>query len=221
MLMLNPTPRSPRLPRLVLTGLLLPLAIIGALVLSASATVDLFTSQGVDESIVWAAVLMVEVTVLAGTLLWLLVERRSLRRDARLVTLGATAVTLVAGLVAYGPVGAVAGVFAVAVTHLASRAWREPWNDEPVARPARAATVAELVQARPAPARQDTPPPVQCPVPAAPEPTAAVPEWWPHTPEMFEQAVRDAKAGTGRPTLIKRYEIKDHQARKVLAEVTS
>ena len=112
--------------RIVIVAVLLPLAITGALILSAAATMNLFTSQGV--TVAWAAVGMLEVTSLAGTLLWVLVSNPSLRRDAIVVTCGATGVALVAGVFAYGPVGAVAGVLLVALTHLASRAWREDWD---------------------------------------------------------------------------------------------
>lgn len=112
--------------RIVIVAVLLPLGITGALVLSAGATIHLFASRGVP--VAWAAVGMLEVTSLAGTLLWVLVENRSLRRDAILVTCGATGVVLIAGVVAYGPVGAVPGALLVVLTHVASKAWREPWT---------------------------------------------------------------------------------------------
>lgn len=185
---------------------LLPLAIVGALVMSASATIDLFTSQGVSDRIAWAAVLMLEVTALAGTLLWVLVARRSLRRDAVLVTVCATGVALVAGVYVYGPVGAVAGVLLVLLTHLASRAWREDWADDPVDGEADLRlTVQDLVDAQP---DLEEPAPVRT-LTVARDPEDA----------QLRRARELVGQGAGRPTLRRELGVTDHRARQILAEV--
>lgn len=206
MLVPNPAPDRTRAWRLVIVGVLLPLAIIGALILSASATVELATSQGVPPQIAPAAVGMLEVASLAGTLMWVLVARRSLRRDAVVVTLAATGVALIAGLHAYGWFGAVGALALVGTVHLASRAWREPWTEphQPPRPTPRPATVADLVAHHP----QE---------PAAPART--VPDAHAPGDEQLQRARELVEQGAGRPTLKRELGVTDHRARQILAEV--
>lgn len=204
--------------RHLIVCLLLPLAVAGALVLSASATIDLATSHGVPATIAPAAVAMLEIASLAGTLMWVLVARWSLRRDAIIATLAATGVALMAGVHAYGWFGAVGAVALVVIVHLASRAWREPWTESPPepltesdTLPAEPRTVQDLVDDRepqtdseeflePAPVRALT-------VARAPE------------DEQLQRARQLVEQGAGRPTLKRELGVTDHRARQILAEV--
>lgn len=191
--------------KIVLVGALLPLAIAAALILSATATTGLATRSGVTTSIAWATPLMLEIVSLVGTLLWVLVRRRSLRRDAIAVTLAASAVALVAGLAAYGLFGLIAPCALVATVHLASRAWREDWDDDAQPATSEPPTVADLVAADAAPA-------------GPPEPQHQLPA----VPGVDDATVAAAAAllardpATGRPRLIAELLVTDHQARKLL-----
>lgn len=192
--------------RAVIVWLLLPAAIVGALVLSASATIDLATSHGVPATIAPAAVAMIEIASLAGTLMWVLVARWSLRRDAIAATIAATTVALVAGVHAYGWFGAVGAVALVIIVHLASRAWREDWSDTEPADDARA-TVADLVASRELHTEGEGSPRLAAPDVPGVEPgtvTAAV--------ELLER-----EPAIGRPRMITELGVTDHQARKLLA----
>ncbi|MDN5919374.1 MAG: hypothetical protein L0I76_30470 [Pseudonocardia sp.] len=193
--------------RVVIVAVLLPLAIAGALVLSASATIDLATSWRVPVQIAPAAVAMLEIVSLAGTLLWVLVGSRSLRRDAVVATLAASLVSLVAGVHAYGLFGPVAPLALVGVVHLASRAWREDWAAEPVV------------------ADEDADSPADEPVPAPDvdeaEPgtvLALVREREQESP-LIDRARELVAAGVGRGRLARELQINEHEARKLLAEV--
>lgn len=216
--MLAPSPRSDRntVWRLVIVAGLLPLAIAGALVLSASATIDLATTQGVPPAIAPAAVGMLEVASLAGTLMWVLVARRSLRRDAIIVTLAATGVALVAGLHSYGWFGAVGPLALVGTVHLASRAWREPWAEEKPIPDLAPRTVADLVATTAAP--------------VAPAPTSSVeavpgrvrdhaPDGWKSDDATWRRAVELVEDGMGRPKLADTLQISPSQARMVVDHV--
>lgn len=202
--------------RIVIVAVLLPLAIAGALVLSAAATMNLFSSQGV--TVAWAAVGMLEVTSLAGTLLWVLVANPSLRRDAILVTCAATGVALVAGVFAYGPVGAVAGVLLVALTHLASRAWREPWAEprpEPVTEsrtlPEQPRTVQDLVE--------DHEPFIESEEFTQPAPVRTLAVARDPEDERRHRARELVANGAGRGTVSRALGISPHQARELINEV--
>lgn len=202
--------------RKVIVWLLLPLAILGTLVLSASATIDLAASHGVPASIAPAAVAMLEIVALAGTLMWVLVERWSLRRDAIITTIAATGVALIAGVHAYGWFGAVFPVFLVAIVHNASRAWREPWTEdqrEPLTEsqtlPA-PRTVQDLVDTQPSTESEE----FTEPAPVRALAVARSPE-----DEQLQRARELVGRGAGRPTLKRELGVTDHRARQILAEV--
>lgn len=233
----------------LIVWILLPVAIAGALVVSASATITLLTSQGVAPAVAPFGVLMLEVASLAGTLLWVLVGNRSLRRDAVLTTMAATAVAVVAGVVAYGPVGAVGGIMLVAVVHLASRAWRETWAAAPALADGQLDTevatdgqegphtVADLVLQQSAtvgeelPAEPEPTPEPESAADEATTPSAEVvaisrsarrpppPKTWKRSASVWRAAIDDARTGTGRPTLIKTYRLTSQEARHVLDAV--
>lgn len=124
---------APRWPTLVVVRGLLPLGILGALTLSAAATVALARGQGMTDLVPYAAVAMLEVTSVAGTLLAIFGLTGRLR-DRALVAVGVVAaVQLVAGWTAYGWFGVVGPVLLVYLVHLAAEAWQEDRGAAPVA----------------------------------------------------------------------------------------
>lgn len=211
----NP-PATPgaRATRLIIVCALLPLAITGALALSASSTMSLATSAGVSPRAAPAAVAMLEIVSLTGTLLWVLVANRSLRRDAVLATLAASLVSLVAGLQAYGLFGAVAPVALVGTVHLASRAWREDWSS--ASSPASAGDADKAAPPQPVTVQDylDTQPNLEEPAPVRALTVARDPE-----NEQLQRARELVKQGVGRPTLKRELGVTDHRARQILAEV--
>lgn len=202
-----PALRGVRATRLIIVCALLPLAIAGALILSASSTMSLATSAGVSPQVAPAAVAMLEIVSLTGTLLWVLVANRSLRRDAVLATLAASLVSLVAGLHAYGLFGAVAPVALVGTVHLASRAWREDWAEGVAA----AHDIADANVLEPA---------VQ-PIDGGELPVRVLDLVRQREQEdpLVVRARELVAGGAGRPTLARELAVSDHRARQLLAEV--
>lgn len=207
-----------RAARIVIVAGLLPVAIVGALVLSASATIDLATSHGVPTRIAPAAVAMLEIASLAGTLMWVLVARWSLRRDAIVATLSATGVALVAGVHAYGWFGAVGAVALVVIVHLASRAWREPWAEprpEPVTEsrtlPEQPRTVQDLVE--------DHEPFIESEEFTQPAPVRTLAVARDPEDERRHRARELVANGAGRGTVSRALGISPHQARELINEV--
>lgn len=115
----------PRWPRLVVVGALLPLGILGALALSAAATISKVARHGVPGVVQPAAVAMLEVVSIAATLLAIFATTKRLRDRAMAVLIATSAVQLFAGWSAYGWVGLIAPALAVALVHLAAEAWQE------------------------------------------------------------------------------------------------
>lgn len=124
-----PDQAEPRWPRLVVVRLLLPLGILGALALSAAATIDLARRQGVAVEVQPAAVAMLEIVSTAGTLLAIFATSDRLRARALVALSAASGVSLVAGVSAYGWFGAVAPLGLVGLVHLAAEAWQEERAD--------------------------------------------------------------------------------------------
>jgi hypothetical protein len=224
-----------RTARAIIVWALLPLAIAGALTLSAAATIGLAEAAGVPPTISPAAVGMLEVVSLTGTLLWVFVGNGSLRRDAVLATVAASLVSLVAGFHAYGLFGAVAPLALVGVVHLASRAWREPWgedtepaepvvDDAPVAEPdepadpAPVAVSATVRQLRPSPLRQSSANVSRdCVAMPGPSPTwPQPPRNWTYGAQTWRDACEAHYRGMGRPTLMTEFGLtKPNHARQV------
>lgn len=106
-------------------AILLCLAVAGALVLSASSTIHQAAVSRVPVGAPqWAAVALLEVVSVLGTLL--AVTRPDLRWRAMGAVAGAALVTLVAGWNAYGAMGLVAPLGLVYAVDLAAAAWRDP-----------------------------------------------------------------------------------------------
>lgn len=110
---------------LVVVALLLPFGIVGALFLSGSSTIAKASFHGVPGGVLWAAVAMLEIVSLAGTVTWVFARTLELRDAGRWATIAAGGVTAVAGWSAYGWFGLVGPSFAVGLVHLASLAYRE------------------------------------------------------------------------------------------------
>lgn len=118
-------PSAPRWPLLAVVWVLLPLAILGTGVVSASATLLLFARHDVPTDVRPFGLGMVEVVSLAGTLLAIFSTEAGLRGRGMVAVVATGAVAVVGGWQAYGWVGALANVFLVGLVHLASEAWLE------------------------------------------------------------------------------------------------
>lgn len=151
------TAPPPRWPRLFVVAVLLPSGIVGALVLSALATMDKAARHGVPVGVQPFAVAMLEVVSIAGTLLAIFAGTVRLRRHAMGAVVGASVVSLVAGWSAFGWFGALGPLSLVYLVHLAVGAWQELRTER------RAQTVVD----QPAPAVPDVP--VVAPAPPAAE----------------------------------------------------
>lgn len=127
----RPTDAPPRWPRLVVVGLLLPLGILGALALSAAATVALADRNHVPIEVQPAAVGMVEIVSIAGTLLAIFGSWKSTRNRGMIAVVGLGFVQLVAGAKAYGWFGLIAPIAAVYLVHLAAEAYQELRAERP------------------------------------------------------------------------------------------
>jgi len=121
----NEPDRPPRWPRVIVVALLLPLGILGALALSAAATIELAGAQNVPVDVRPAAVAMLEVVSAAGTLLAIFARTGRLRNRAMAGVVAASIVSLIAGLLAYGLFGLVAPILLVWLVHLAAEAYQE------------------------------------------------------------------------------------------------
>lgn len=110
--------------------LLVAVAIVCALVLSASSTIALAAGVGVPGFAHPFAVGLLEVASIAGTWMWLTEPR--LRWEAAAVVALASLVTGIGGVIAYGAFGIVAPIGLILTVHLMARAWSRP---EPVEEP--------------------------------------------------------------------------------------
>lgn len=104
--------------------LLVAVAILCALVLSASSTIELAAYAGVPGFAPPFAVGLLEVATGAGTWIWLTEPR--LRWEAAAVVALASTVTGIGGVMAYGPFGLVAPLGLILTVHLLARAWTVP-----------------------------------------------------------------------------------------------
>lgn len=104
--------------------LLVAVAIVCALVLSASSTIELAAQAGVPGFAHPFAVGLLEVATGAGTWIWLTEPR--LRVEAAAVVVLASAVTGIGGVLAYGAFGIVAPLGLILTVHLLARAWTAP-----------------------------------------------------------------------------------------------
>lgn len=104
--------------------LLVAVAIVCALVLSASSTIALAAHAGVPGFAHPFAVGLLEVATGAGTWIWLTEPR--LRWEAAAVVALASTVTGIGGVMAYGPFGLVAPLGLILTVHLLARAWTAP-----------------------------------------------------------------------------------------------
>lgn len=211
---------SPRWPLHLVVWVLLPLAIVGAGVLSATATLALARDAGVSPAVSPFLVFMVEVVSLAATLLAIFSTVSKLRIRAMVLVVGATLVALVAGWRHYGGVGLLAGVFLVFLIHLASEAWlelRTRKRQDAETKVAQAPT--ELIPVVKPEALSE---PATEAVPAAkPEPEVAT---VPSVLDDFDaltvcrvQALLAENPKVGRPRLKAELDVTDHAAKRLLA----
>lgn len=216
-----PTADPPRWPRLVVVGGLLPLGILGALALSAAATIALAAAQGVPVEVRPAAVAMLEVVSTAGTLLAIFARTPRLRNRAMAGVVAASIVSLIAGLMAYGLFGVVAPLLLVWLVHLAAEAYQE-------LRAERSTAVSEQVSA-PVPAVPDVPvdapaPPVEPSsdtVEAEPDPFDQQPIGPVHGPLTLVDDLRARPALPSVRSLMAELDCTRHQAHKALTEAKS
>lgn len=106
----------------VMQSVLVLLAIVCALALSASSTVELAARVAVPGWAHPAAVGLLEVASVAGTWIWLTEPR--LRAEAAAVVALASVVTGIGGVLAYGAFGVVAPLGLIVTVHLMARAWQ-------------------------------------------------------------------------------------------------
>jgi hypothetical protein len=215
---------SPRWPLHLVVWCLLPLAIVGAGVLSATATLALARDAGVSPAVSPFLVFMVEVVSLAATLLAIFSTVSKLRIRAMVLVVGATLVALVAGWRHYGGVGLLAGVFLVFLIHLASEAWlelRDRKRQDVEAEAARADT--ELIPVARAEATPNPTPTVALTV-RKPEPQPESPATVPSALDDFDaltvyraQALLAENPKVGRPRLKAELGVTDHAAKRLLA----
>lgn len=216
---------APRWPLHVVVWLLLPLAIVGAGVLSASATLALAARYHVPADVSPFLIAMVEVVSLAATLLAIFSVEARLRRQAMALIIAATAVAMIAGWQRYDWVGLLAGVFMVFLLHLASKAWLElrerqapPAASEPATEIIEAQLTEQVAAERVEPHSAETE--VFAKVEPEPEPPATIPSALDDLDALTvyrAQALLAENPKMGRPRLKAELGITDHTAKRLLA----